>query len=60
MKSNLLAFALTTALSTLASVAYAQDEPKRTLFTNVYVFDGENDQRIENANVLVEGIGLLS
>ncbi|NND29883.1 MAG: amidohydrolase family protein, partial [Myxococcales bacterium] len=27
----------------------------RTLFTNVHVFDGVNQKRIENANVLVEG-----
>ena len=30
------------------------DQPQ-TLFTNVHVFDGVNEQRIENANVLVEG-----
>ena len=34
--------------------AAAQDMP-RTLFTNVNVFDGVNEQRIENANVLIEG-----
>ncbi len=33
----------------------AQDEPSRTLFTNVHVFDGMTDGRIENASVLVEG-----
>ena len=38
-----------------ASAALAQEEPARTLFTNVHVFDGINDGRIENANVLVEG-----
>ena len=37
------------------SVAIAQDDPARTLFTNVHVFDGVNEARIENANVLVEG-----
>ncbi len=35
--------------------AFAQDTPTRTLFTNVNVFDGVNEQLIENANVLVEG-----
>ena len=29
--------------------------PMQTLFTNVHVFDGINEQRIENANVLVSG-----
>lgn len=38
-----------------ATVASAQDEPVQTLFTNVQVFDGMNDGRIENASVLVEG-----
>ena len=37
------------------SVAIAQDDPARTLFTNVHVFDGVNEARIENANVLIEG-----
>ena len=37
------------------SVAIAQDDPARALFTNVHVFDGVNEARIENANVLVEG-----
>jgi len=36
--------------------AAAQDEkPAQTLFTNVHVFDGTSEQRIENASVLVEG-----
>ena len=37
-----------------AAPAFAQDVPQ-TLFTNVSVFDGMNEARIENANVLVEG-----
>ncbi|MEM8700710.1 MAG: amidohydrolase family protein [Pseudomonadota bacterium] len=43
--------------SGLNSTASAQEtsEPKQTLFTNVNVFDGVNEQRIENASVLVEG-----
>ncbi len=37
------------------TMALAQDEPAQTLFTNVNVFDGVNDELLENANVLVEG-----
>ena len=33
----------------------AQDLPKRVLLTNVHVFDGVNEDRIESASVLVEG-----
>ena len=50
-----LASVLTVAVMSWASFAFAQDEPSRTLITNVHVFDGVNEQRIENANVLVEG-----
>ena len=39
----------------ISGPAFAQDDPKRILFTNVHVFDGVNEQRIENANVLVVG-----
>ena len=35
------------------SLAIAQDESFPILFTNVHVFDGVNEERIENANVLV-------
>jgi len=42
------------ALLAAAGAALAQDAPQ-TLFTNVHVFDGVQEQRIENANVLVEG-----
>ena len=40
-----------------APEARAQEAPtpSRILFTNVHVFDGVNEQRIMNANVLVEG-----
>lgn len=42
------------ALTSLSS-AQAQDEaPSQVLFTNVHVFDGVNETRIENAQVLVE------
>ncbi|WP_420585037.1 amidohydrolase family protein [Ruegeria sp.] len=44
------------ALFTFSTSAQAQDqEQPQTLFTNVHVFDGVNEQRIENASVLVEG-----
>jgi imidazolonepropionase-like amidohydrolase len=36
------------------SASMAQDAPQ-TLFTNVHVFDGVSEDRIENANVLVKG-----
>lgn len=35
--------------------AGAQDSEPQTLITNVHVFDGVNESRIENASVLVEG-----
>ncbi len=37
-----------------SSLALAQAESFPILFTNVHVFDGVNEQRIENANVLVQ------
>ena len=39
----------------LSAASFAQGEPAQTLFTNVNVFDGVSEARIENANVLVEG-----
>nr|WP_319383764.1 amidohydrolase family protein [uncultured Roseibium sp.] len=41
----------------LSSPGTAQEPsaPSQVLFTNVHVFDGVNEQRIENASVLVEG-----
>ncbi|SLN46702.1 putative chlorohydrolase/aminohydrolase [Roseovarius albus] len=40
----------------LASMTHAQEEAQpQTLITNVHVFDGVNEARIENASVLVEG-----
>lgn len=49
--------ALAVAVIAISTPALAQQpEPKpKTLFTNVNVFDGVNDMRIMNANVLVEG-----
>ncbi len=43
------------AFAVFSTAAVAQDGPAQTLFTNVHVFDGVNEARIENANVLVEG-----
>lgn len=48
---------IVSALLLVSPVLAAQQsgtKPK-TLFTNVNVFDGKNEQRIENVNVLVEG-----
>ena len=41
----------------LSSNAYAEEEkkPRQVLFTNVHVFNGIDEKRMENANVLVEG-----
>jgi len=48
------AFALMLMLA-LPAMAADQPAPSQILFTNVHVFDGVNEKRIENANVLVEG-----
>lgn len=43
-------------LASLTGTLLAQEaQPSRILFVNVHVFDGKSEQRIENANVLVEG-----
>jgi imidazolonepropionase-like amidohydrolase len=41
----------------VGSPALAAEQPvnTQTLFVNVHVFDGVNEKRVENANVLVEG-----
>jgi imidazolonepropionase-like amidohydrolase len=41
--------------SLTGNLAAQNAKPTRILFTNVHVFDGMAEQRIENANVLVEG-----
>lgn len=44
------------ALSIVTTVAAQEQEtPRQVLFTNVHVFDGLSESRIENGNVLVEG-----
>ncbi len=54
MKTWLLHVVLVFAAAVGAPVA-AQDEPNRILITNVHVFDGVNEDLIEDANVLIEG-----
>lgn len=48
-------FVLGIAFAAISNAALAQDAVPQTLFTNVHVFDGVNEARIENANVLVTG-----
>ena len=54
---TLLLWAATALLAFATTLAFAAEEKPipKTLFTNVHVFDGVNEKRIENANVLVEG-----
>ncbi|MDO6484292.1 metal-dependent hydrolase family protein [Shimia thalassica] len=52
-KTKFAAFASLVAFT--ATVAFAQEAPPQTLLTNVHVFDGVNEARIENASVLIEG-----
>ena len=48
--------AVATGLALTAPIHAAEtQEPARTLFTNVHVFDGKAEKRIMDANVLVEG-----
>ncbi len=42
-------------LLTVPAIAQDAEAPRQVLFTNVHVFDGINEARIENASVLVEG-----
>jgi len=42
-------------LSTLSAAVTADNSTAQVLFTNVHVFDGVNERRLESANVLVEG-----
>lgn len=45
----------TTAILLSATAVFAQDETFPILFTNVNIFDGVNEELIENGNVLVQG-----
>ncbi len=47
--------ALALAAATFALPLKAQDDAAHTLFTNVPVFDDQNEALIENANVIVTG-----
>jgi len=53
--SSVLPFFLAMGMSICAAQEDSQPEPKQTLITNVHLFDGKNEKRIENASVLVEG-----
>jgi imidazolonepropionase-like amidohydrolase len=53
ISTTIFAFAAATFLNGMAIAQ--EDAPTQTLFTNVHVFNGVNEARIENANVLVEG-----
>ncbi|MFC3612792.1 amidohydrolase family protein [Lutimaribacter marinistellae] len=55
MKLRTKVMAFVSVVTLAAGGALAQDSLPQTLFTNVHVFDGINEQRIENASVLVEG-----
>jgi imidazolonepropionase-like amidohydrolase len=52
-RENLTATIFASVAIVFSSLAIAQDEPKQTLFTNVQIFDGINDERMAG-NVLVE------
>ncbi|HBC3855194.1 metal-dependent hydrolase family protein [Vibrio parahaemolyticus] len=54
-KGYVLAAAMALVLGSTAASAVEKDSKlQTTLFTNVHVFDGKNEERIMNANVLVE------
>ncbi|TCL09233.1 imidazolonepropionase-like amidohydrolase [Shimia isoporae] len=55
MTKNLLRGAIAVVTGFFATSAVAQDALPQILFTNVHVFDGVNEARLENASVLVEG-----
>ncbi|MCR9087859.1 MAG: amidohydrolase family protein [Rhodobacteraceae bacterium] len=42
-------------LCIIGSAAMAQDDTQSIVVTNVHLFDGVNDARLENANVLIDG-----
>ena len=58
MKNLALLLCAAAALLAIAAIPTfaAEEKPKpKTLFTNVHIFDGVNEKRVENASVLVEG-----
>lgn len=55
MTYTLRAVSLAAVLALNTSLVSAQDASTQILFTNVHVFDGVNEERLEGAQVLVEG-----
>lgn len=55
MSSRIVSGFVSAVVGLFASSLAAQEAAPQTLFTNVHVFDGVNEARIENASVLVEG-----
>ena len=56
MKMKMKRLLVSLVVSFWCTLASAQQEPPRPiLFTNVHVFDGVSEERIENANVVVTG-----
>ena len=50
-----LTIAIVTSAVAFSAAAQEAEPPRQVLFTNVHVFDGVNEKRIEQANVLIEG-----
>lgn len=46
---------LAIAITGWCSIAIAQGDPARIIFTNGHIFEGISEKRIENANVFIEG-----
>jgi len=55
MFKTITAALIATALTTTIAQAQDSEAPPQVLFTNVHVFDGVNENRLDNASVLVEG-----
>ena len=55
MIKSITAALIAAALASTAVQAQDSEAPPQVLFTNVHVFDGVSENRIENASVLVEG-----
>ena len=61
MKTSTKLSAIASAVALTFGAASAQDDTlPQTLFTNVHVFDGVSEERVENASVLVEGNLILA
>ena len=55
MKLNKLVAVTFTALLIALPVSAQEEAPRKVVFFNVNIFDGVNEERIENGSVLVEG-----